>query len=219
MFFRLIKKNITEQQLKSIKRRLEFTTLSEYNPQTKKIKAYRETENFLYIPRNFDLENTFEQTTNEKPFYSVVPSSNGVVLNFHGRLYESQQLVSSNITNKLNETDISGIILALKTGGGKCHGRGTRILMSNGSSKNIEQIKIGDNVMGDDYTPRYIKGICSGYGYIYKIKYENTFFTTNADHILCLINDNLEIQEISVKAYIARQLQNKARTSCISTDL
>ena len=42
------------------------------------------------------------------------------------------------------------------TGVGKCHGKGTKILMYDGTIKNVEDIKKGDQLMGDDSTPRIV---------------------------------------------------------------
>ena len=41
-------------------------------------------------------------------------------------------------------------------GCGKCHGKGTRLLMWDGSTKLVEDIQVGDLLMGDDSTPRKV---------------------------------------------------------------
>lgn len=41
-------------------------------------------------------------------------------------------------------------------GTGKCFAKGTKILMWNGEVKNIEDVEVGELVMGDDSTPREV---------------------------------------------------------------
>lgn len=72
------------------------------------------------------------------------------------------------------------------TGTGKCHGRGTKILMYDGSIKNVEDIKVGDQLMGDDSKPRNVLSLATGKDNIYKIKYKSGSFTCNSEHILSL---------------------------------
>ena len=47
---------------------------------------------------------------------------------------------------------------------GKCHAAGTKILMFDGSLKNVEDIRTGDKAMGVDSTPRTVTGVGKGYG-------------------------------------------------------
>ena len=50
----------------------------------------------------------------------------------------------------------SGIIV-LPCGAGKCWGRGTQMLMFDGSVKRVEDIEEGEALMGDDSTPRIVR--------------------------------------------------------------
>jgi hypothetical protein len=70
----------------------------------------------------------------------------------------------------------------------RCFKKGTKILMYNGLIKEIENIKIGDEVMGDDSTPRIVKDIHNGYDILYEItNRKGDKYTVNGDHILSLI--------------------------------
>ena len=51
----------------------------------------------------------------------------------------------------------------------KCHGKGTKILMYDGSYKLVEKIKVGDIVMGDDSTPRTVIETFGGIGDMFRI--------------------------------------------------
>lgn len=73
---------------------------------------------------------------------------------------------------------------------GKCLGRGTLIRMFDGSLKKVEDIQIGDILMGDDSSPRNVLSICSGRENLYKIKQENgNDYIVNESHILSLKNN------------------------------
>ena len=56
----------------------------------------------------------------------------------------------------------TGILLEAACGSGKCHGKGTPILMYDGSIKNVEDIVVGDLLMGDDNTPRRVLSLARG---------------------------------------------------------
>ena len=53
--------------------------------------------------------------------------------------------------------------------GGHCFGKGTKVMMYNGRIKNIEDIKLGDKVMGPDGQPRNVLELHSGVDNLYKI--------------------------------------------------
>ena len=53
--------------------------------------------------------------------------------------------------------------------GGHCFGKGTKVMMANGRIKNIEDIKLGDKVMGPDGQPRNVLELHSGVDNLYKI--------------------------------------------------
>ena len=61
------------------------------------------------------------------------------------------------------------ILIKAYAGAGKCLGINTPILMYDGTIKKVQEIKIGDILMGDDSTPRTVIGVNVGYGDLYKI--------------------------------------------------
>ena len=94
-----------------------------------------------------------------------------------------------------------GLLLYHKLGSGKCHKKNTPILLHNGEIKMVQDIKIGDLLMGDDSTPRKVLSLATGKDDMYDIipiKYgDDDKYTVNKEHILCLkaigyplINDN-----------------------------
>lgn len=79
------------------------------------------------------------------------------------------------------------VIISAYTGFGKCLGLDTEILMFDGNIKKVQDIKVGDKIMGDDSTERNILSICTGKEQMYKISYnENEYFKANESHILSL---------------------------------
>lgn len=79
------------------------------------------------------------------------------------------------------------IVLDAKAGSGKCHTKGTKILMYDGSIKNVENINIGELLMGDDSTPRKVLSLAKGKEMCYDIiPIKGDKFGINESHILVL---------------------------------
>lgn len=95
-----------------------------------------------------------------------------------------------------------GYVLHGPPGIGKCLGRGTPVLMWDGSIKKIEDVVVGDLLVGDDSTPRTVKDLGRGQDQMFKIKQSNASdYIVNSEHILTLhISGNRGI------------VQNKQRT-------
>lgn len=79
------------------------------------------------------------------------------------------------------------ISIVAGSGVGKCFKKGTKILMYDGSSKDVENIVVGDLVMGDDSTPRKVKRLVRGRDQMYDvIPKKGEKYTVNSHHILSL---------------------------------
>ena len=77
------------------------------------------------------------------------------------------------------------------TGSG-CHAKGTPIMMIDGTSKMVEDIKVGDVLMGDDSTPRNVLQLFRGHADMYKIApTKGDPFVVNGDHVLSLKLTNI----------------------------
>lgn len=91
---------------------------------------------------------------------------------------------SDNLSLIKNNT---GIIIESPCGHGKCHGKGTKILMYDGSVKNVEDIIVGDLLMGDDSTPRKVLSLARGKEELFKIhQNKGEDYVVNRSHILTL---------------------------------
>lgn len=82
-----------------------------------------------------------------------------------------------------------------------CFAKDTDILMFNGTSKKVQDIKIGDSIMGDDYTERIVLKLCFGEEPIYRVKLEDgSYFDCNESHECVVFN--IETGEIEEKKII-----------------
>ncbi|HTQ47464.1 MAG TPA: Hint domain-containing homing endonuclease, partial [Polyangiaceae bacterium] len=80
-----------------------------------------------------------------------------------------------------------GLFGPIRVGGGKCLGRGTPVLMFDGSIKKVEQVEVGDVLMGPDSGPRYVKSVCAGREALYRIvPVKGEPYVVNESHILSL---------------------------------
>lgn len=114
-----------------------------------------------------------------------------------------RKISESKIMNKEDETESENLMEAIrnriphviviygKGGLGKCLGRGTPIIMFDGSFKNVEDIIIGDLLMGPDSKPRTVLSTNSGIGPLYRVEQKNgDDYVCNDKHILSLQNYN-----------------------------
>lgn len=68
-----------------------------------------------------------------------------------------------------------------------CHAKGQKILLSDGTTKNVEDIRTSDLLVGDDSRPRKVLRLIRGHGKMYKvIPIKGNPFIINEDHILTL---------------------------------
>lgn len=104
------------------------------------------------------------------------------------KLREYQQRSINMLYDWLREND-GHPCLVLPTG---CHERGQLIIMYDGSLKKVEDVAVGDLLMGVDSTPRKVLNLCRGSDYMYKItpKQYGSSFIVNGDHVLSLMSTN-----------------------------
>jgi DNA polymerase III delta prime subunit len=82
-----------------------------------------------------------------------------------------------------------GNVIALQgpMGVGKCHAKDTPILMYDGTIKLVQNIEIGDVIMGDNSTPRKVLNLGRGRDQMYDIiPTKGEKYTVNSEHILCV---------------------------------
>ena len=85
------------------------------------------------------------------------------------------------------DSRIHNMILTGSLGIGKCLGYGEKCMMFDGSLKEVQNIKPGEKLMGDDSTPRTVLSTTSGTGDLFQIyPAKGEPFVCNGDHVLCL---------------------------------
>lgn len=85
------------------------------------------------------------------------------------------------------DVNINAIGLHGGPGTGKCMAFNTPIIMFDGTIKMVQDIQVGELLMGDDSTPRTVLTLGSGRDTMYKITNTNgETYTVNSEHILCL---------------------------------
>jgi hypothetical protein len=89
-------------------------------------------------------------------------------------------------------------------GTGKCLGLDTSILMYNGSTKKVQDIVVGDILMGDDSSKTIVVSTCQGYEDLYKIEQSHGMtYIVNASHILSLQKEgntvDIELKDVLEK--------------------
>lgn len=84
-----------------------------------------------------------------------------------------------------------GLLFNGPTGVGKCLRRGTRILMFDGTVKAVEDVRIGDALMGPDSLPRIVQSTCSGTDELYEVSQKRRgSYVCNSAHVLSLTMTN-----------------------------
>lgn len=130
------------------------------------------------------------------------------------RLQPHQKFVGSFMSN---QTDFGSLLLYHKLGSGKCQVKDTPIIMYDGSVKMVQDIKVGDLVMGPDSNPRKVMSLATGIDTLYEvIPIKGEKYTFNSEHMLSLKDDNGKIHNISIKDYLKKP--NKMKLYRVSVD-
>lgn len=78
------------------------------------------------------------------------------------------------VTSKDDESKLRGsrgVLYLIEEAG--CHLKGTEVIMYDGTTKCVEDVKVGDKLMGDDGTPREVLRLYNGVDTMYKITLSN----------------------------------------------
>ncbi|MFN5168704.1 MAG: replicative DNA helicase [Cyclobacteriaceae bacterium] len=89
------------------------------------------------------------------------------------------------ITSGWQKSDL--VIIAARPGMGKCLGKGTKVLMFDGSLRKVEDVVAGDLLMGDDSKPRIVRSVARGREMMYWVHQNHGIsYRVNESHILSL---------------------------------
>ena len=99
-----------------------------------------------------------------------------------------------------------GGILEVPCGRGKCLGINTPILMFDGTIKMVQDVVVGDLLMGDDSTPRKVLTLARGREKMFKVREKTNYvgeeYIVNESHILSLKTDQKEVIDIPLADYL-----------------
>jgi len=150
--------------------------------------VYRESPNKIYIPRFYGIERY------GLPSKSEICGGDDIAVEFTKPLRDYQEEIID-IYMKHARTPLccgstelgNGGILEVPCGAGKCLGKDTKILMFDGSIKLVQDIVVGDILMGDDSTPRNVLSLARGREMMYKVcSSKGDGYIVNESHILSL---------------------------------
>lgn len=110
----------------------------------------------------------------------------------------------------LNERDGWQVIPFFKgqASSGKCFAAGTRIMMHDGSTRAVEDVVVGDMLMGDDGTPRTVLTLARGDDDLFDLVPRRKGYGTHTvtpEHVLCLKHVDMgeDVCEMTVAEYMA----------------
>ena len=107
------------------------------------------------------------------------------------------------IINVLARRKKNNVILVGNGGVGKCLAKGTMVLMYDGTFKKVEEVAVGDKLMGIDSTPRNVLALGHGVDEMYTVhQQDGSSYTVNSEHILSLKTENGDIVDIPIKEYV-----------------
>lgn len=133
------------------------------------------------------------------------------------KLYGYQQALISEVFGHW-KNGTKRVLMQSGTGTGKCLVKGTRVRMFNGSSMLVEDIQVGDRLMGDDGQPRMVLSLATGSEMCYDIvPVKGEKWACNESHILSLkyIGGGTkrwtkgQVYDISVREYLGLCAKDK----------
>lgn len=103
------------------------------------------------------------------------------------------------------DSDPVWALLVGPSGSGKCLGRGTQVLMYDGTTVNVEKVLPGDQLMGPDSRPRLVRTTSKGWGPLYRIvPTKGEPWVCNADHVLTLVQTGTDrVLDVALNEYLA----------------
>ena len=198
-------KYFTDEQILKIKEDLTFKPFRPrgYGPDvTPSFSVFGISKKKMFLPKFYGIK------AFGKPDEVKLSGEKKINLNFNGSLRDNQRKPVEACLKAAEET--GGGILCLPCGFGKCLGKDTPVMMYDGTIKMVQDIEVGDLLMGDDSTPRNVLSTCRGKEQLYKvIPKKGEPYIVNESHILslkcstkCKYGKKGDVIDISVKDYL-----------------
>jgi superfamily II DNA or RNA helicase len=179
------KEVLGERDLKALKDELTVTPNNTMVKDTKSLsfKVYQESNKKIYVPKHYGLKKY------GVPADIRVPEGDDIAIKFRGSLRDEQLDPVNAFVKACKDPRKMGGIINLSCGAGKCLARDTPVLMYNGNVKAVQDVAVGDHLMGDDGFPRLVQSTCRGEDELFKIVPDSDWhepYTVNSSHILTL---------------------------------
>lgn len=144
--------------------------------------VYRENPNKIYIPRFYGIERYGTPARND------IEEGEDIAVSFPRTLRDYQENIVDIYNQHISKQESGGGgILEIFCGAGKCLGLNTPIMMFDGTIKMVQDVVVGDLLMGDDSTPRKVLTLAQGREQMYKvIPNKGDSYVVNESHILSL---------------------------------
>jgi len=203
--YTVVKEQLTKSQINFLKAELTMKpkTIPGYDMNIKKYELYLENEKKLYLPKAFGIHYF------GLPKLSKLSDGDNINIPFNGILREFQtEVVDTYLDCQMQQKNKA--LLSVATGLGKCLKIDTPIMMFDGTIKKVQDIKVGDKIMGDDSTPRNVLSLARGREMMYDIiPTKGDTYTVNESHILSLRCSYTLYKTESQEPIIEAQFQNQ----------
>ena len=199
-----------------VKPEVKGATYGVASPEDTSFPVYRENDKKIYLPRFYGVERY------GLPMKTDIDRGDDISLEFSKSIRDYQEKIIGVYTNHVNTPLCEGSmqtggggILEVPCGRGKCLGKNTPVLMYDGTIKMVQDIVVGDILMGDDSTPRNVITLARGRETMYKVKdlsspNVDVSYTVNASHILSLRQPKSHATvDISVADYLSTYKEKK----------
>ena len=108
-------------------------------------------------------------------------------LNFNGKLRVETRQPEAFTAGVKAFKECGGGVLSVPPGYGKCLGKDTLVMMFDGTTKKVQDIQVGELLMGDDSTSRTVLSTCTGREQLYRVvPVKGDSYVVNESHILSL---------------------------------
>jgi len=92
------------------------------------------------------------------------------------------------------DSGVVGSLTRIFTGGGKCLGKDTPVLLYDGRIVPVQEVRVGDQLMGPDNLPRTVLSLARGTDQMFRIVPKSGMsWTCNSEHILTLKMTNFNV--------------------------
>ena len=157
---------------------------SDFTAKPSPFAVYLENSKKLYIPKHYGFKVFGEPDENK------LQEGKDIDIEFKGELRDNQKPIIKAFMDTCQPggsltSQTYGGVISVPCGYGKCLGKDTPVLMYDGTIKMVQDIVVGDLLMGDDSKPRTVLTLARGRELMYKVvPIKGDPYIVNKSHIL-----------------------------------